>query len=264
MSSRPSPRSSPTLSSELAAWRGAFETLRVYRGAPFAYRRHFRRLAAAAAELEIAAPDPEHVRQAVDDVVQADRLVDARVRITLLAGRGDRAPDVVVGAGALPARRARARVAIAPWPRNERGATVGMKSTSYADNVRALTDARSHGADECVFANTRGELCEGTGSNVFVVSDGAVLTPPESSGCLLGVTRALVIELAESAGIAVEQVAIPLEALGSADEAFLTSTTREVQPIGHIEGRGPVPAPGPVTRRLEQLFAQLVAHDLDP
>jgi branched-chain amino acid aminotransferase len=242
---------------------GAFETLRVYRGTPFAWRRHIERLAAAARALGIAAPESARLRRAVDDVLRADRLVDARVRITLIAGP-DATPDVIIASGALPPRQPRARIVTAPWPRNDRAATAGVKSTSYAENVRAFADARSVGADECIFANTRGELCEATGSNVFVVERGALRTPPASSGCLLGVTRALVIELARSVGIPVEEVALRLGALASADEAFLTSTTREVQPIGTIDGRSRGPAPGPVTLRLARLFSELVDHDPDP
>ena len=81
-----------------------------------------------------------------------------------------------------------------PWVRNERSAVAGLKTTSYAENVVALAYAKERGAIEAVFANTRGELCEGTGSNVFVVRDGVVWTPPLDSGCLAGITRALAVE----------------------------------------------------------------------
>jgi branched-chain amino acid aminotransferase len=248
---------------------GAFETVRIYRGTPFAWRRHVERLSTAARDLGMPMPDPARLRHAVDDVVRADRLVDARVRITLLAPddvtAGDaRPPDVIVGAGALPPRRPVARVVTAPWPRNDRAAMVGVKSTSYAENVRAFADARARDADECIFANTRGELCEATGSNVFVVDGGVVRTPPASSGCLLGVTRALVVELARADGIRVEETAVPLEALATSDEAFLTSTTREVQPIADVDGQTRGSAPGPVTRHLAGLYTGLVERELDP
>ena len=181
--------------------------------------------------------------------------------MTLVGGSDD---DVIVAASALPPVRSVARVVTASWPRNDQAATVGVKSTSYAENVRAFADARSLDADECIFANTRGELCEATGSNVFVVESGVVRTPPERSGCLLGVTRALVIELARSDGIPVEEVARPLGALAEADEAFLTSTTREVQPIDAVDGRSHLRTPGPVTRRLAMLYTDLVGRELDP
>ncbi len=259
-------------SRELASARsGAFETVRVYRGTPFAWRRHVERLTVATDDLGITPPDPVHLRHAVDEVLRAGDLTDARLRITVLAptpdGTAGEPADVIVGSGALPPRRLVARVVIASWPRNERAAMVGVKSTSYAENVRAFADARAVGADECVFANTRGELCEATGSNVFVVDGGVIRTPPERSGCLLGVTRSLVIELAQADGITVEEVAMPIGVLGTADEAFLTSTTREVQAIGAVEagdGGSRGSAPGPVTRRLALLYRDLVDRDPDP
>ncbi len=151
-----------------------------------------------------------------------------------------------------------------PWVRNERGATAGLKTISYAENVRALAFAQERGAGEAIFANTRDELCEATGSNVFVVRDGELRTPPTSAGCLLGVTRALVLELGNELGIECREIAMGIHELGDADEAFLTSTVREVQPITHVDGRALPNAPGPVTTRLAKAFSALVARDLDP
>ncbi len=99
---------------------------------------------------------------------------------------------------------------------------------------------------------------------MFVVQDGNVATPPASSGCLLGVTRALVIELADAAGITVDESPLSLDALRDADEAFLTSTTREVQPISHVDDRALPSVPGPVAATLSTAFNALVAQHLDP
>jgi len=130
--------------------------------------------------------------------------------------------------------------------------------------VRALAYAREHGAGEAVFPNTRGELCEATGSNVFLVLAGVLHTPPAEAGCLLGVTRALILELAADLGLAIEETSLPLETLHRADEAFLSSTTREVQSIAKVDGGALPLAPGPVTERLAGAFSELVARDLDP
>ena len=151
-----------------------------------------------------------------------------------------------------------------PWPRNERGATAGLKTISYAENVRALAHAHERGAGEAIFANTRGDLCEATGSNVFLVEAGTLVTPPESAGCLLGVTRALVLELAEQLGIDAMEADRPVDAVATADEAFLSSTTREVQAIAHVDGTALPVAPGVVTERLAEAFVALVALDQDP
>jgi branched-chain amino acid aminotransferase len=151
-----------------------------------------------------------------------------------------------------------------PWPRNERGALAGLKTISYGENVRALAVAKEEGAGEAIFPNTRGELCEGTGTNVFVVTGGVLRTPPEESGCLLGVTRALILELAGRLGIQADEVTLPMTAVATADEAFISSSTRELQPISAVDGNRLPVAPGPVTTLLADAFRRMVAEDLNP
>lgn len=250
---------------------GVFETIRVYGGKPFAWTRHLDRFEHSATGLGLPVPDRDVLRAAAADVLAANGHDDARLRITLTGGvaplgseRGTAGPTVVVASSALKPWPDAVSVVIVPWVRNDRGATAGMKTTSYAENVRALAYAHERGASEAVFANTRNELCEATGSNVFVVRDGAVLTPPGSSGCLLGVTRALVLELAVTEGIPVDEAPLVLDALRDAEEAFLTSTTREVQPIAAVDDRALPTVAGAVTRRLADAFTALVARDLDP
>jgi branched-chain amino acid aminotransferase len=224
-------------------------------------------LAHSAAGLGLTVPDRGALRAAADAVLAANDHVEARLRITVTGGvaplgseRGESGPTVIVATSEVKPWPASVRVVVVPWVRNDRGATAGLKTTSYAENVRALAYAQERGASEAIFANTRDELCEATGSNVFVVRDGVVATPPGASGCLLGVTRALVLEL----GIPIEETPLPLDALHDADEAFLTSTTREVQPIAAIDDRAVPSVPGPITAKLAELFTALVARDLDP
>jgi branched-chain amino acid aminotransferase len=250
---------------------GVFETLRVYGGIPFAWTRHLQRLARSAAGLGLELPEVATLREQAEAVLAANALTEARLRITITGGpaplgseRAAVPSTVVVAASALTPWPPTADVVTVPWPRNERGATAGLKTISYAENVRALAFAHERGAGEAVFANTRGALCEATGSNVFLVRDGGLLTPPEASGCLLGVTRALVLELAGTLGIDAGEPDLPLDALAAADEAFLSSTTREVQAIAHVDGAALPVAPGPVTARMADAFTALVARDLDP
>jgi branched-chain amino acid aminotransferase len=250
---------------------GVFETVRVYGGRPFAWRRHVERLERSAHGLGLATPDRETLRHAAESVLRANGLEEARVRITVTGGvqtlgseRRDVEPTVIVAASEVRSAPEAIRVVVVPWARNDRGATAGLKTISYAENVRALAYAHEHDAGEAVFPNTRDELCEATGSNVFVVHDGAVRTPPASAGCLLGVTRALVLELCRQRSIGCDEVAMPVGDLANADEAFLTSTVREVQAITHVDGRALPSAPGPVTERLAEEFRALVARDLDP
>jgi branched-chain amino acid aminotransferase len=250
---------------------GAFETLRVYDGVPFAWSRHYERLARSTGGLGLAVPASNELRTAVDAVLAANHLTDARLRLTVTGGpsppgseRADVAPTVIVIAGPPTPYPAAVDVVTVPWTRNERGAVVGLKTTSYAENVRALAYAQERGAGEAMFLNTRGELCEATGSNVFVVHESVLRTPPASAGCLLGVTRALVLELCVEHGIPAEEAAVAPAALGDADEAFITSSTREVQPIARVNGRALPAAPGPTTAKVAGLFSELTARDSDP
>lgn len=250
---------------------GVFETLRVYRGVPFAWTRHLTRLRASCDGLGLELPDATALREAADAVLRANELTEARLRITVTggvappgSGRGDGPPSAFILAFPIELAAPSVDVVIAPWTRNEHGALVGLKTISYAANVRALAYAREKGAGEAVFANTKGDLCEATGSNVFLVRDGALTTPPPSAGCLSGVTRALLLELSMQMGIPAEEHDVPVGALAQSDEAFLSSTTREVQPIAAVDGTRLRSVGGPVSERLAAAFRDLVARDLDP
>jgi branched-chain amino acid aminotransferase len=250
---------------------GVFEALKVTGGVPFAMTRHLARLRASAAGMGLPEPDLDRIRSGVAAVLAAAGQPDrARIRITVTAGEsalGSARPDgltaagltVIIALGELAAAPASCDVAVAGWPRNERGVLAGVKTTSYAENVRALAWARARGAAEAIFGNLAGNLCEGTGTNVFVVTGGRLVTPPLSAGCLAGVTRRLVVEWA---GAAEED--LPLAALASAEEAFLTGTTRDVQPVRLVDGV-PLPAvPGPLTRKAAETFATRSAETPDP
>jgi branched-chain amino acid aminotransferase len=250
---------------------GVFETLRTYRGVPFAWTRHAERLRVSAQGLGLDPPDAELLRAAVDDVLAANALTASRIRITVTGGpappgsrRSPVPPTVIVVAFELEPVAAHVDVVVVPWTRNERGALAGLKTISYAENVRALAYAEAHGAQEAIFANTRGNLCEATGSNVFLVSDGRCLTPPLSAGCLNGVTRQLLLDVARTLDLSIVQHDVPVEGLRDADEAFLSSTTREVQPISSVDGVSLPTVSGPTTRRLAAGFVELVDEDLDP
>jgi len=246
---------------------GIFETLRVTGGRPFALTRHLVRLGRSARGIGLPEPDPDTVRAACTAVLDASRLPgDARLRITYTgglappgSGRGTADPTLVVAVSPLDPWPPTAVVATVPWPRNERSAVAGLKTTSYAENVVALAHAQERGASEALMPNTHGQLCEGTGSNVFVVIDGVLLTPPLSSGCLAGVTRDLVLEWCGG-----EERELPMEALFTAEEVFLTSSTRNVQPVEQIDD-APVPqAPGEITKRVQEVFLEHSAADIDP
>lgn len=252
---------------------GVFETLAAWDGEPFALHRHWRRLERSAAMLGIPAPGEALLRHAIAGVLHANQLPRARVRVTVTSGdaplgsgRSEHGVEtlVLVAAAPLPLYAPTEDVVLVPWTRNPGDALSGCKSTSYGDNVVALKWARERGAGEALFANIHGDLCEGTGSNVFLARGGRLVTPPLASGCLAGVTRELVLEIAAAAGMPVTEESLPAGALADADEAFLTSTTRELQPIGKIDGHPLPQAPGPLTRQLQQLWQQLLQQGMEP
>jgi branched-chain amino acid aminotransferase len=245
---------------------GVFETLKVLDGTPFAMRRHLERLGRSASALGLETPPVDLVRRAASDLIDATGARDARLRITLTGGpgplgsdRGDAGTTLLLALAELTAMPDTTAVCTVEWTRNERGALVGLKTTSYAENVLALSVARRAGGSEALFANTVGNLCEGTGSNIFVGIGGRLITPPLSAGPLAGITRDLVLEVTD----AVEED-LPMAALGQADEAFLTSSIRDVQGIATIDGRPLRSAPGPLTLAASAAFAELMARDLDP
>ncbi|MAS54494.1 MAG: 4-amino-4-deoxychorismate lyase [Pimelobacter sp.] len=212
---------------------GVFEAVKVVEGRPFALDLHLQRLVRSATGLGLDAPDLDVVRRGVAAVLAEQHLPLGRLRITLTAGpaplgsgRGSHAPTLVVVAVPMGPSPATTSVVTVPWPRNEHSAIAGLKTTSYAENVVALAHAHQHDATEAIFANTAGHLCEGTGSNVFYVVDGELRTPTLASGCLAGVTRGLVLEWCGA-----RELDEPIAVAQEADEVFLVSTTRDVQPV---------------------------------
>jgi len=247
---------------------GVFETMRTVRREPFAISRHLRRLRASAAGLGLAIDrDDDALRAAVAETIDAHTGGELRVRLTVTggpgpagSGRGDAPPTTLIVAGPLDSVAPTTTVVSVEWTRNERAAVVGLKTTSYAENVIALAAAKERGATEALFANTAGELCEGTGSNVFVVIDGEILTPPLSSGCLAGITRELLLEVVDAT-----ERPLPIDVLDRADEMFLTSSTRDVQAVSHVDGRQIGDGePGRATATSRESFAELQAMTTDP
>ncbi|MFI6655589.1 aminotransferase class IV [Streptomyces sp. NPDC050523] len=245
---------------------GIFETVKAVDGRPFALTRHLDRLTRSARGLGLPDPDHEEIRRACAAVLEANPMAYGRLRVTYTGGhgplgsdRGEHGPTLVVALGEATRRPASTAVITVPWTRNERGALAGLKTTSYAENVVALARAHQHGASEALFANTVGQLCEGTGSNVFVVLDGEIHTPPVASGCLAGITRALVAEWTGA-----KETDLPLDVLERADEVFLTSSLRDIQAVHRVDDRELPGAPGPVTAKAVRVFDEMSGHDQDP
>jgi branched-chain amino acid aminotransferase len=253
---------------------GVFETCAVIDGHAFALTRHLARLERSAAGMGMAPLDLRWVRSGVDAVLAA--APDAgRLRITVTdgvgplgSGRSD-GPQTVVVAATPAVVVPTGRAARSPWTRNENSAVAGLKTTSYAENVVALADAIKKGADESVFANTQGLLCEGTGSNVFLEIDGELVTPPLSVGCLAGITRELLLEWGAEAGMPVREAKdgeLPFSVLDrvAAGEAqmLLTGSVRNVQPTVWLDGVDL--QIGELSSAARDLFERNMRERLDP
>lgn len=243
---------------------GCFETTKVVDGNAFALTRHLDRLRRSLAGLRIELPlSDDDLRAAVNEVL-ATGTDTGIVRITVTAGPGplssgrhEGVPTVIVATAPARGWAVTAEVITVEWPRNERGVLAGVKSTSYAENVVALAEAKLRGASEAIFPNIVGNLCEGTGTNIFVELEGRLVTPPLTSGCLAGITRELVLECT-----AAEEADLPIEHLLTTTEAFLTSSTRDVMPISRIDDR--ILEVGALTDDAMARFDLLAASSSDP
>jgi branched-chain amino acid aminotransferase len=245
---------------------GVFEALKVTAHGPFALTRHLDRLTRSARAMGLPDPDHDQIRQAVDQVLDARTFTEGKIRITYTGGRGPLGsqspfgpPTLVVAADVRPAPESSVAVLTAPWTRNPLGALAGVKSTSYGENVRALACATAGGAAEAILLNTFGNVCEGTGSNVFLVFGSQIVTPPLSAGPLGGITRNLLLEWCD-----VTEADLTLAEAKSADEVFLTSSMRDVQAVHRWDDAAFPNAPGQRTAAVAEVFRRRSGETWDP
>ena len=256
---------------------GVYETLRTYRRRPFAFDRHLRRLRQSARLIALDVPftDDELAARVADTMAAADPdAAELYVRLLLTRGIGELTYDpaatpapslvIIVKPHVDPppsAYRDGVSVAIVGIVRNHPGSVNPLiKSNNLMNSALAMQEALRQGAFEGVMRNYRGELTECTTANLFVVREGTVLTPPLEAGLLPGITREIVFELGAELGIVIRETVLRDEDLHRADEAFLTSTTRELVPITSVDGRRIAGGmPGPVTRRLLEAYRRF-AH----
>ena len=259
---------------------GVFETLLITDGKVFALDRHLARLAKSAVGLGITAPDFSQVANGISEVLSVNPKIDfGRLRITLTSGSGplgsDRTsdkPTLVISIAEQAEWPESTTILLVPWTRNEHSPLAGLKTTSYAENVFALAAAKKHEFSEAIFCDTSGRLCEGTGSNIFLVNDDQIVTPSEASGLLRGITRDLVIKTAHEAGLTVIERDVDPQELWDAVEVFITSSTRDIHPVselakldvaGNIVERRAV-EPGLMTAKLGSLFRNQRSENLNP
>ncbi len=247
---------------------GLFTTLRVFSGEPFAFERHWRRLVKDAERVHLPMPhSPGAVRAHLAEVIRANKVREGTARIYFVYNRigfwssDEPAPDVdlILYTAGLPPYREPVRLALRPNARFAASPICSVKTTAWLNNVWHLTEAQKAGFDEVVLLNERGEVAECTAANVFAVAGGRVLTPPLASGCLEGITRGVLLEIAPGLGIPMEERTLTPDDLRRADELFISSTNRNLLGVGALEDHLYSAAPGPITRRLEAAFAAYVA-----
>lgn len=248
---------------------GVFETIAVTGNEPFALTRHLERLERSAEGLGIGKPDLGAVREGIAATLGGQDIAFGLIRLTVTSGigplgspRGSSGLTHTVATAPSSKPPPVTQIVTVPWARNEKGALAGLKTTSYAENAKMIEYARARGATEAVMANTQGQLCEGTGSNVFYVIGDQLITPTLAAGPLAGITRALALQWCADELDVVERDA-PLAVLFEADEVMLVGTSRDVQAISRIDDHE-VAAPGPVTRAAQAIWEREAAKTSDP
>ena len=264
-------RLSPGQSGLMSGW-GLFTTMRVVEGIPFAYERHWKRVARDAEKTHCPFPfSEEAVLGQLQEVLRANQVREGCARIYVVCNqigywRSDEAmlkADLLICSADLPPHREPVRLSLREHGRHAASPLAGVKVTSWLNNVWSLYEAQQDGYDEVVLLNERGEVAECTAANIFCVREGRVLTPPQSSGCLEGVTRAVVLEIGARAGVEVEErVLKPLD-LYSADAVFISSTNRNLIAVSEINGHEIADAGLPTMQKLLKAFTAYVREYVD-
>ncbi len=265
-------RWSPGQAGLICGW-GLFTTVRIVRGEAFAYERHWRRLEkdAALTRLPLTYTGAK-VRVHLQEVIRANRVDEGCARIYLVwntvgSWKSDEKMadvDLVITTAGVPAYPETVRLTVREHGRHAAAPLAGVKTISWLNSVWAVAEAQREGFDEVVLLNERGEVSECTAANIFAVKGDKVLTPPLNSGCLEGVTRAVLSDVAGEAGTAVVEQTLRLEDLYSAEEVFITSTNRNVIAVREIAGHTIADGKmGPVTKRLDTAFDSYVKDYVD-
>ena len=263
-------RLSPGQVGLLMGW-GVFTTLRIYRGQPFAFERHWARMGRDAARLSVPFDYQEgRVREAILELARANQRPEGMARVSFVRNKGglweqadDHPPaDLLVFTHELVPWPVAHRLRVQPSAIFSAGHYAGAKMLSWVSHAAGLERAHAEGFDEVLLLNEKGRIAECSSANVFLVSGGRVLTPPLASGCLPGVTREILLEIAPKAGIDIIEQDLTLDDLSSAQEVFISSTTREVAAVESISPNWSYQVPGPVTQGLDRVFREYVKSSL--
>ena len=249
----------------LSGW-GVFSTLRVVDGVPFAFERHWTRIARDADAVHVPIPpDSGSVRRGLGALIEANRAFDSTLRLVVVRNQGglwegpgiSRPSDVIALTADSKAWGSSVKLAYVEQARHAANPFTGTKILSWAMNLTWLESAQARGFDEVILLNERGEVAECTSANIFAAHGNEVWTPPLNAGCLPGITRELLLEEVRVPGIRVVERTIMRAELESADEVFITSTTRNLLPVVQIEDRN-VGRSIAVQTKLADAFAECV------
>lgn len=256
-------RWSPGQAGLICGW-GLFTTVRIVRGEAFAYERHWRRLEKDAALIRLPMTyTGVRVRVQLQELIRTNKVKDGCARIYLVWNTvgswksEEKMPevDLVITTADLPHYPEMVRLALREHGRHAASPLAGVKTISWLDSVWVAEEAKREGYDEVVLLNERGEVSECTAANIFAVRNDKVITPPLSSGCLEGVTRGVLMEIAAEAGTTVVEQAMRPEDLYVAEEVFITSTNRNVIGVKEIAGRVMGSGvTGELTKKLDEAF----------
>jgi branched-chain amino acid aminotransferase len=256
-------RLSPGQGGLICGW-GLFTTAHIVRGEAFAYERHWRRLEKDAGITRLPLTySGAKVRVHLQEVIRANNVQEGCARIYLIWNNvgywrsDEQLPDVdlLITTADLPHYPQTLRLALREHGRHASSPLAGVKTISWLDSVWAAGEAQREACNEVVLLNERGEVSECTAANIFVVKNEKVLTPPLSSGCLEGVTRGVLMEIAADAGTTVVEQTLRPEHLYEADEVFITSTNRNVIGVSEIAGNKIADGTtGRLTKKLDEVF----------
>jgi branched-chain amino acid aminotransferase len=261
---------SPGQTGLLMGW-GVFTTLRIYRGVPFAFERHWARITRDAERLEIEMPfERENVRRAIMDLCAANHQPEGVARVSFVKNHGgmwaqaDGLPptDLIVFTKPLMAWPTAHRLMIQPGGIFAGGNFAGAKMLSWVPHIAVIQRAHEAGFDDALLLNEKENLAECTSANIFIVRGGEVLTPPLASGCLAGITREVLVEIAPKSGFKLREIDLTTDDLSTAEEVFISSTTREVAGVSFIDPKWNYPCPGKLTTTLDAAFKKYVQEYL--
>lgn len=258
----------PTVAGFIYGW-GVFTTIGIYDGQAFAFDRHWQRLRLHADKTHVPVPiELKQARRALEKLIQANSVEQGRARLTLVKGKAGswqmeqerEAEFLIFSSSEAPSARADSAITMSPYRVLSTGLLSGLKQTAMLENLFAFEEARSRDFDEAILLNERGEIVSATAANLFWVQGDEIFTPGLATGCVAGVTRHFVHEIAKQWKLHVVEGSFPVQRLLDAREVFLTSTAREVSIVSSFDAKEYPPRQARIARLISREYQKLVRN----